>query len=327
VASLSQALVRNWRLKLSALGLAVFLWALVQSEPTNPETLSSVPIRIQIADTGWTTSGAPTPATVELRLAGPTREIIRLVRDGTSLRVPVATIGSQDTTIALRREWVQLGDRSGLTVESISPATVRLSFEPAQTRLVPLAARLAGDITDRFALASEIEVSPRLVRVRGPASRLGSLDSLTLMAFDLSSVTRSGAFTVAVDTTGLLGSSVVPPLGTLTIQVEDRIERVLDGVSVQAIANPGEAAVVTEPPTIQIRIDGPRTLVTSLDPNRLRAWVPPELLQGMAPGEVRVVPLRIEGVPDLVTAVPSIERIRVRRAIDEAGGAPGEEGR
>jgi hypothetical protein len=91
--------------------------------------------------------------------------------------------------------------------------------------------------------------------------------------------------------------------------------------------NPGEAAVVTEPSTIQIRIDGPRTQVTSLDPNRLRAWVPPELLQGMAPGEERVVPLRIEGVPDLVTAVPSIERIRVRRAIDEAGGGPGGEER
>ena len=34
MASPSQALVRNWRLKLSALGLSVFLWALVQTEPT-----------------------------------------------------------------------------------------------------------------------------------------------------------------------------------------------------------------------------------------------------------------------------------------------------
>ena len=134
MASPSGALVRNWRLKLSALGLSVFLWALVQTEPTNPETLPSVPVRVQIADTGWTTSGAPTPATVELELAGPAREIIRLAREGASLRIPIEAVGSRDTTVSLRREWVQLGQRSGLTVESVSPASVQLSFEPALTR-------------------------------------------------------------------------------------------------------------------------------------------------------------------------------------------------
>lgn len=327
MASLSQSLLRNWRLKLAALGMSVFLWALVQTEPTNPETLPSVPIRVQIADTGWTTSGAPAPATVELRLSGPTREIIRLARDGTSVRVPIGVVGSRDTTIILRREWVQLGERSGLTVESVSPASVSLSFEPAQTRLVPLAARLTGEIDDRFALASSIEVSPQLVRVRGPVSRLEGLDSLTLMPFDLSAVSRSGAFTVAVDTMGLLGASVVPPLATLTMQVEERIERVLDGVTVQLLASEGEADVVAEPSSIQVRIVGARTLVMALDPARLRAWVPEEVLRGMAPGEERIVPLRIDGVPALVTAVPSIDRIRVRRAIDGAGGAEGAEGR
>jgi len=142
--SRSQAFVHNWRLKGSALGLAIFLWALVQTEPTNQETFASVPIHVQIADTGWTTSGAPTPATVQIRLGGPAREIIQLARAGTSIRVPIGVIGSRDTLIELRREWVQLGQRSGVIVESVSPAAVRLSFEEAQVRLVPIAMRLAG---------------------------------------------------------------------------------------------------------------------------------------------------------------------------------------
>lgn len=41
-------LVRNWRLKLSALGLSVFLWALVQTEPPNQETFSAVPVRVEL---------------------------------------------------------------------------------------------------------------------------------------------------------------------------------------------------------------------------------------------------------------------------------------
>jgi len=319
--SSSRALVLNWRLKLSALGLSIFLWALVQTEPTNQETFSSVPVRVQIADTGWTTSGAPTPATVELRLGGPAREIIRLAREGTSIRVPVGAIGSRDTLITLRREWVELGQRSGLTVESVSPSTIRVSFEPARTRLIPVSMRMVGRVRDHLALAAGIELSPQLVRVRGPESRLAGLDSVPLIPFDLSTLSRSGAFTVAVDTAGLLGASIVPPTATLGIRVEDMVERILD-VTVEAVGGPGEDAVVAEPAVVQVRLSGARSVVTALDPARLRVWVPPEFLQGMAPGEERVVRVQLEGVPPLVVAVPGIERIRVRRAIDQAGGDP-----
>lgn len=323
--SRSQTLVHNWRLKVSALGLSIFLWSLVQTEPTNQETFATVPVQIQVLDTAWTTSGAPAPATVELRLGGPAREIISLAREGTSIRVPIGTIGARDTLITLRREWVQLGQRSGLTVESISPATVRVTFEEAQVRMIPVATRLAGRVPDHLAMAADIELSPQLVRVRGPQSRLEGLDSLILEPFDLSSISRSGAFTVAIDTSGLLGSSVVPPTASLGIRVEALIERVLDGITVQAVANPGEAAVVADPATIQVRVTGARSIVTALDPSRFRVWVPPDLLLGMTPGEERFVRVLIDGVPALVTAVPGTERIIVRRVIDQdGGGAEGE---
>lgn len=315
----TQALSQNWRLKLAALGLSVFLWALVQTEPSNQETFASVPVMVQVSDTGWTTSGAPSPSTVELRLGGPAREIIRLAREGMSIRIPIDVVGSQDTLIVLRREWVELGQRSGLSVESMSPSTIRVSFEEAQTRLVPVASRLVGRVRDHLALAAPVEVSPQIVRVRGPRSRVEGLDSLRLEAFDLSDVARSGAFTVSVDTTGLLGASVVPTTATIGVRVEDMIERVLDGITVQAIADPGEDQVVADPSVIQVRLVGARTLVTSLDPERLRVWVPPEYVQGMAPGEERVVNVRIEGVPALVTAIPGTDRVTVRRAIDQAG--------
>src|SRR5690606_24525037 len=81
-------LVHNWRLKLSALGLSLFLWAVVQAEPSNRETFTSVPVRVEVADTGWVLSEAPNPSSVEIQLGGVTREIIRLAREGTTLRVP-----------------------------------------------------------------------------------------------------------------------------------------------------------------------------------------------------------------------------------------------
>lgn len=321
----TQVLVHNWRLKLSALGLSVLLWALVQTEPTNQETLSSVPVRVQVADSGWATTGPPSPSTVQVRFGGPPREIIRVAGEGGTIRIPVSEVTSRDTIITLRREWVQLAEGSNVTVESFSPSEVRISFEPAQTRLLPVSPRLVGRIRDHLALASGIDVSPQLVRVRGPESRVQGLDSVPLAPFDLSEIQRSGAFTVPVDTSGLLGASVVPPTATLDVRVEELAERVIEGVEVEVPNPPGQPPVVVEPPTIQVRLAGARSIISSLDESRLRVWIPPELYQDMAPGEDRFLRVQVDGVPALVTAVPSTERVTVRRPAPETE-TPGTQG-
>jgi len=325
LATPNQALAHNGRLKLAALGLSVFLWVLVQTEPSNQETFASVPVLVQVADTSWTPSGAPNPSVVEVRLGGPAREIIRLAREGASLRVPIGAVGSQDTLVALRREWVELGQRSRVTVESLTPSSIRISFEEAETRLVPVAPRLIGRVPDQLALASPIEVSPQMVRIRGPRSRVEGLDSLRLGAFDLSDLSRSGTFLVRLDTTGLLGSSVVPASATLGVQVEDRIERVLDGIPVELDSGSDELGVLAYPPTLQVRLTGARTLVRSVDPQRLRAWVPSGDLDGMAPGEERIVFIRLDGFPGLVTAVSDTDRVTVRRRTDAPSPSAGTE--
>src|SRR5687767_2393456 len=158
-----RVLLHNWHLKLAAIGLAVLLWALVQTEPLSQETFAAVPITVDVTDSSWTMARAPSPATVELRLGGPAREIIGLARDGTSLRVPVAAVGSRDTIIALQREWVNLGERAGVTVETVSPLTVSMAFEPAVARNVPVTLPLRGELPEDIALASAPEIQPEEV--------------------------------------------------------------------------------------------------------------------------------------------------------------------
>ncbi|MDH3424479.1 MAG: YbbR-like domain-containing protein, partial [Gemmatimonadota bacterium] len=257
-----RSLLRNWRLKLSALGLSIFLWALVQTEPLSQETFSSVPVVVEIADTLWTTTGSPTPPTVELRLGGPAREIIRLAREGTSVVIPVSAVGSRDTVIAIQREWVQLGQRAGVTVESVSPATLRVSFEQAVTKSIPLSLRLQGELPADLAFSNEIGVNPQAVMVRGPESRLGGLDSLALEPLDLSSVRDSDIFTLAVDTSGLAGASVVPRDVMVGVRVEPLVERSLEGeLVVHADARGYSVPLIVDPVSIRLRLEGARTLV------------------------------------------------------------------
>lgn len=314
-------LVHNWRLKLAALGLSIFLWALVQSDPRSEEVFTSVPVFVDVLDTTWTPSGAPSPATVELRLGGPAGEIIRLAREGPSVRVPVESVGAPDTVIALRREWVRLGDRAGVTVQSIDPPSVRVVFETAVTRVVPLSARLQGSLPEHLALAEPISLNPERVRVHGPRSRVESLESVRLEPFDLGAVSESGYFTVLVDTSGLAGGWVVPSTAALGVEVEVEVERTLAGIAVLLPSAEGAGGLVVSPSTVQVRLSGARTLVTAARPSTLRVTVAPELLRGMAPGEERKVPLTVEGEPAFVDALPLPETVTVRRPPAQSRGS------
>jgi hypothetical protein len=319
-----RALIHNWRLKLAALGLSVLLWALVQTEPRNAETFSAIPVDVELADTAWALAGPPRPPTVELRLSGPTGEIVRLAREGTAVRIPIREVGSNDTLVTLRHDWVELGNDRSISVESVTPSSVHISFESAVSRAVPITLQVKGALPERLALASPIGLNPQLVRVRGPASRIEGLDSIPLEPLDLSRVHTSGVFVVAVDTTGLGGSRITPPTATLGVRVEDKVERVLSGVPVLLQAANGDPTLSVAPDTISVTLRGARTLVNAVDPTDLGAWVTADLVKGMVRGEERRVPVRIEGVPDLVSAQPAIDMVTVRRAPATGGqGHPG----
>ncbi len=308
-----RTLTHNWRLKLAALGLAIFLWALVQSEPRNADTFSAVPVVVAVTDTGWTASGFPSPAAVELRVSGPARDIYRLAREGTSVRVPIESVGEADTVVTLRRDWVALGAGGTLTVESMTPSTVRVHFERAVTRALPVAIDTEGVLPTGLALASPIGLTPPVIRVRGPASQVNQLDSVRLQAFALNKVDASGVFELSVDTTGAEGLRFMPSTATVGIRVEERIERVVT-VPVIAEASEDGVSVVVVPRAVDVTLQGARTLVTAVDPVDLRAWVAPELLRGMQPGEERRVPVRIDGVPSLVRMEMQDGMVTVRRA-------------
>ncbi len=130
-----------------------------------------------------------------------------------------------------------------------------------------------------------------------------------------------------LDTAGLGLNTVMPPTATLGIRVEEIVQRVLDGFPVEADVGPGRADVVIEPSVVRLTLSGARSVVNQLDVAALRLRVPAELLEDMEPGEERRVPLSVEGVPELVTAVPGTEYVTVRRPVDLSEGGPAGSGR
>jgi YbbR domain-containing protein len=191
------------------------------------------------------------------------------------------------------------------------------------SRLVPIALRTAGHLPRRLALASPIGLTPRTARVRGPAGRIELLDSVLLRTLQLPDVTASGVLEVAVDTAGLHGILVSPAFATIGIRVEERTERVLTGIPVIAQAGLPRGALTVTPEAVAVILDGARTLLAAVEPLDVRAWVDPDLLQGMAPGEERRVPVMVEGVPPLVSVEVRAEHVTVRRAAPDDPPAEG----
>jgi YbbR domain-containing protein len=328
VALFPRIVSRNWLLKLAALGLAVVLWALVRSEPTSQGNLFTVPVQAQVGDLNWTLSGEPDPPTVQVRFRGPTGDLIRLAREGATLRLPLDIVSSADTVVQLRRDWVVVSAGSGLVVEDIAPASVRLLLQRTVSRLLPLRVTTTGELSSGLALAAPLGLNPQVVGVRGAAQRVRGLDSITLQPLDLGGVRESGIFPVNMDTTGLDDIIVTPRSATIGVRVEPSIEREL--MAVLVVPESGEDrsllydSLTILPAAISVRLQGARTPVSGVRPEEVQAVVPWEALVGLEPEQERRVPIRLRGLPVLVLGIAAVDSVTVHRSASDAraGGTP-----
>lgn len=311
----------NASLKLLAFLGAVFLWAIVPGAPQGGETLSDVPVRVQVADLAWVPSGPTDPSAVQIRLSGPTREIIRLAREGATLRVPIDRVSSPDTIVTLRRDWVSLSGAPGVVVDEIVPGSVRIFFEEASSEAIPLVVRTTGRLPAGLALAAPVGVTPVVAGVRGPARLIEGLDSLALRPLDLGTVRASGIFELEVDTAGLGQVLVTPLRASVGLRIEPAAERILTDVPIEVADAPG-FSVLIEPATADLRLSGAPSRLGAAPFGAVRLAVDGRLLRGMEPGESRTVPLGALAVPELLQATPVTDSVEVVRPI---GGRDGRE--
>lgn len=322
---LPSIVTHNASLKLFAFVGASVLWAIVPTESSQRETLTSVPVRIQVADPEWSLAGSPLPLEVSVRFSGPTREVIRLVREGTSVLVPVESVSTTDTILQLRRDWVVLSGATGLVVEEIIPASVQLQFERAISVALPLSVRTTGRLASSFSLAAPLGVTPGVVRVRGPARLLEGLDSIPLLPLDLATVTRSGIIEVAVDTAGMSDLLLTPLQATVGVRVEASVERLLSAIRVEVQGFPAGALDV-QPQAVAVAIRGAASVLNAADLAGIRVRIEESDISDLAPGESRRVPLTLLGVPALLNGALETDSVRVVRARGPVESGPGNQG-
>ena len=144
--SLSGFFSRNWTLKLSAFGVALLLWVAVRAEAPTRQELRDISVRVEVGDPEWALVGGPMPPTVTVRLGGPSRELIAMAVDRPTIVIPLEAVTSGDTAVSLSNSWVRVQDRPGVVVEEIQPSSVRLTLEPIERVMLPVATRIEGEL-------------------------------------------------------------------------------------------------------------------------------------------------------------------------------------
>ena len=308
--------VRNWRLKLIALALALLLWVTmrISDDRVDIAEIGDVPVRVDKVGDDWVLLGEPTPATVELTVAGGTGDLMRADRSGLEVVIPMDSVAQEDVVVELASEWVGNLDRDAVVIEDIAPSTVRLLFERRRTVDIPVSMRFAGALPDTLAFLEEPRSNLLIAQVRGVESAVAGLETVFLTALDLGTVTASGPYAVAVDTLDLEDLRVTPDRASITVAVATRQERILGPFPVQhAALGPGVTVV---PDSVTITLSGAAAVLHRVDAAGVRVRVAADqaaVLRGLDEhGEIRV-PLEILGLVDLMDASATPDAVTVER--------------
>ncbi|MEZ4422201.1 MAG: hypothetical protein R3E98_02215 [Gemmatimonadota bacterium] len=294
---------RNNALKVAALALALLLWAAVRIDSPGERTLEDVPVQVTLNDRDWAVR-APLPGPVSIHVDGLNRDLLRLGTVRPSITIEIDDVSGSDTTVVIERDWVRLGARAVGTVVDVQPSAVRLSFEPVETRSVPMVVRALGAPPAGLALAAPLGTVPRTARVRGPATVLSEIDGVALEPVSLGGYRTSSTVTRAVDRSGIGDLEVTPDSVTVVITLEEEVERRVTGVPL--IADPRAGPARLERDSVAVRVLGARSVLSRLDVGALLALARPAA-DGV---DSTVWAVRIEGLPDLVRA--EVEPARVR---------------
>ena len=189
---LKEFLTRNWFAKLFSLVLATMLWITISSEANSeigiviPLEYKNIPGRYEV--TGDTTN------TVEVRLRGPATLIREISPQDISATVDLGGLRPGEKIVQLSQQNVRAP--FGIEIVRVNPAQVRLNLEPTMSKTLPVVVQTLGQPAPGFEIAS-MTVTPRVVEVQGPASKVELLESVPTAIVRVGG--RNASFAESVD--------------------------------------------------------------------------------------------------------------------------------
>jgi YbbR domain-containing protein len=296
-----ERLLRNWPLKLLALGLAFAVWVAVTGDSRVLQVYPA-PLDIKLPAGCVLAGSAPTKVSVSLR--GPESLIRQVDPFKLAFRVDVTDAQPGQRNVQLVAESL-VGLSRGIEVVQIEPDRLRLVVDRRMQRVLPVAPALVGAPPPGYTFYGA-QVAPDTLEVEGPQTEVVGLDRIRTDPIHLEG--RTAPFVVAVNAVpDRPGTRVIEPR-EISVQVEVDVAPVkaaFDSVPVVFAAQ--EYAATAQPSSVRVVLSGPPSVLRQIRPTQIR---PVADVSGLVPRrEPYAVRLRMEfaGV-----AAPDLARITVR---------------
>lgn len=177
----------NWRLKLVALALAVFVWGVVNNLTNTRHVLDGVPLEIVTPPGKALVRQSVERVSVELR---GTREDVRgVARQNLQVVLDLSRVTEAGMLHRRLRPAMVRGPRWAQPV-AVEPGEVAVIIDDVLERDVPTTAVLTGEVPAGHAL-ERVALHPAAVRLRGPQSLLYKIRQAETLPIDLSGRTTS----------------------------------------------------------------------------------------------------------------------------------------
>jgi YbbR domain-containing protein len=262
VTDLLRAMFSNLPLKLTALFLALLLWAYAVLERTYDHRFT-VPVLVQRGtdSTSVVTDIDAERAVVQVEAKG--KDLVRLKYRQMAFRPEVPAGRSGTRQVRLSAGDLNLPPQ--VAVRSLKPEAVEMRLSPAAWREVEVAVPTRGrpnDVAGRSVTVLAVTARSR-VRVTGPEEDLALVAAVNAETLDLGRITHAGRHRLRVLAPQGEGFRVRPESVDVDVVLEREGARILFDVPVRVATTEG-VGVDVEPEVAQIAVAGPQSRIDSL---------------------------------------------------------------
>lgn len=179
---LRKVFLEDWLMKLVALVITFALWVGVTglSKPT-VQRMNGIPLMLRF---GSNVDAATTTQEIDIIISGDKRKIDQVNRNELVVSLDLSEIQPGDRVIQLNPDTVSIPLPNGIKLDEIQPRQIAVKLEPVEIKEVTVNAVTDGQLAEGFEVYSQT-ANPQKIRVRGPATLMRALSSVTTDKIDL----------------------------------------------------------------------------------------------------------------------------------------------
>ena len=265
-------LFEHFWLKVAAFVLGLGVWIHVATEKTYNYEVKLPVTEITLKDSLALAQKPPDSLLVSVSATG--KQLLRRQWRQEGLRINAVQYQAGRYTLTLSSSNTSLAHPSDITLDDVVfPPSIQLDIDLESSAEVPVVADLELSAADGFAISKDMEVTPPEVKLIGPRSALGRVNTIFTEFKNLGGLRNEVVIHLALIPPEGYGFHMEPDSVRVKVPVVPVKTRVYEALPLVVFNAPASSGATTRPGTIRVEINGPPADIDLLNRNAITVSV------------------------------------------------------